>query len=120
MSTDIIRVLRTIEYVGPRDRVEDTVARSIHGTKPAGHGMYIHAATVGAFSQEANESETWFVNIYNAALEARDVLRRLADHEGLYGVFNECSVYEHCCKALEACEKATSTAHNTSREEPLS
>lgn len=41
-----IRVLRVLEYVGPRDKIEATIARSIHGEKHAG-GMVIKATTVG-------------------------------------------------------------------------
>lgn len=54
------------------------MARSIHGTKPAGHGMYIHAVSIGAFPQKSNEAETWFSTVYSAADEARVVLLRLA------------------------------------------
>lgn len=48
---DIIRVLRVIEYVGPRSRVEETVARSIHGEKDAGRGLTIKAATIGTYPE---------------------------------------------------------------------
>ena len=30
---DIVRVLRVIEYVGPRDLIEKQIEHSIHGTK---------------------------------------------------------------------------------------
>lgn len=33
MSEDTIRVLRLVEFVGPRNKVEDQVARSVHGRK---------------------------------------------------------------------------------------
>lgn len=48
---DIVRVLRVIEYVGPRDRVEDVVAKSIHGEKDAGYGLVIKAATIGVYPE---------------------------------------------------------------------
>lgn len=51
---DIVRVLRIIEYVGPRDRVEATVAGSIHGTKDAGLGLSIKAATIGTYPEIVN------------------------------------------------------------------
>lgn len=50
---DVIRVLRVVEYVGPRDAVEKQVANSIHGTR-SGYGlsgMTISAATVGAYPE---------------------------------------------------------------------
>lgn len=57
---DIVRVLRVIEYVGPRDRVEEMVKRSIHGEKVmSGRGrsqLVIRAATVGSFPEILEES----------------------------------------------------------------
>ncbi len=49
--TDIIRVLRIIEYTGPRDKVEDQVARSLHGEKRLPNGVTIKAVTVGAYPE---------------------------------------------------------------------
>lgn len=46
---EIVRVVRIIEYVGPRVWVETTVARSIHGEKLVGHNMRIRAATLGIY-----------------------------------------------------------------------
>ena len=50
---DIVRVLRVIEYTGPRDVVEMQVARSLHGTRYGctirGRTCLITAATVGDF-----------------------------------------------------------------------
>lgn len=45
---DIIRVLRLIEYEGPRDQVEEQVKRSIHGEKRV-KGITISAVTLHAF-----------------------------------------------------------------------
>lgn len=33
MKEDTVRVLRVIEYVGPRKWIEETLAKSIHGKK---------------------------------------------------------------------------------------
>lgn len=49
--TDIVRVLRVIEYVGPRDWVEATVARAVHGEKEVGPGRYIRAATLDQYPE---------------------------------------------------------------------
>lgn len=49
--TDNIRVLRVIEYTGPRDKVEDQVARSLHGEKRLPNGVTIKAATVGVYPE---------------------------------------------------------------------
>lgn len=52
MSIEKVRVLRVIEYVGPRKWVEATLARSIHGTMkfyPEGGPAEIRAATVDQF-----------------------------------------------------------------------
>ena len=52
MSEDIVRVLRVIEYVGPRKWVEETVARSVHGTKHfSAPERSIRAATIGAYPE---------------------------------------------------------------------
>lgn len=51
---DIVRVLRVLEYVGPREEVERIVAKSIQGEKsygPPGKETTIKAATVGTFPE---------------------------------------------------------------------
>lgn len=48
---DTVRVLRVIEYAGPRSRVEEAVANSIHGEKDAGRGLTIKAATIGTYPE---------------------------------------------------------------------
>lgn len=59
--TEIVRVLRIVEYVGPRDWVEKTVQESIHGTKHLGEMKSIRAATIGEFPEilktETNRKE---------------------------------------------------------------
>lgn len=55
---DVVRVLRVIEYSGPRSRVEDTVAKSIHGERDIGNGLIIRAATVGTFPEILIKAET--------------------------------------------------------------
>jgi len=43
----LVRVLRLVEYCGPRSAVENTVARSVQGTKVIGTGLSITAVTLG-------------------------------------------------------------------------
>jgi hypothetical protein len=50
-TVEIIRIIRVIEYVGPRKRVEETVAKSIHGLKDAGTGLLIYGATLGLYGE---------------------------------------------------------------------
>lgn len=53
-NPEIVRVLRIIEYVGPRAWVEDTVSRAIHGTKNLSVNrslQKISAATIGEFPE---------------------------------------------------------------------
>lgn len=50
MMEDLVRVLRIIEYVGPRSRVEDVVARSIQGIK-VHNDLTIRAATIGSYPE---------------------------------------------------------------------
>lgn len=47
---DTIRVLRVLEYVGPREEVERVVALSIHGERQFG-GVTMRAATVGTYPE---------------------------------------------------------------------
>jgi len=47
---DNVRILRIIEYTGPRDVVELQVAKSIHGEKRIG-GVVIRATTLGEFPE---------------------------------------------------------------------
>jgi len=48
--TDRIRVLRVLEYEGPRGLVESTIERSIQGLKEFGK-LTIRAATVGNYPE---------------------------------------------------------------------
>lgn len=48
---DTVRVLRIVEYVGPRDWVEQTVKQSIHGEKALGTDKFIRAATIGLYPE---------------------------------------------------------------------
>ncbi len=53
---DRVRVLRIIEYEGPRDWVEKTLNKAINGTKAVGPGKFIRTATIGTYLEilEAN------------------------------------------------------------------
>ena len=56
-SQDIVRVLRVIEYVGPRADVEAQIKGSLHGERNGRGGCIIKAATVGTFPEILNGSE---------------------------------------------------------------
>lgn len=58
MTEDRVRVLRVIEYVGPRSWVENIVTRSIHGTKECGRDRFIHAATLGTYPEILSPTPT--------------------------------------------------------------
>lgn len=52
--SDIVRVLRIIEYIGHRNRVEEVVKNSVHGTKicDSAKGLLsIHAVTLGLYPE---------------------------------------------------------------------
>lgn len=53
---DKVRVLRVVEYIGTREWVERTVARSLHGTMVLKDGE-IRAATVGAYPEVLSAGE---------------------------------------------------------------
>lgn len=49
--SDIIRVLRVLEYVGERSEVENALKRSIKGTRIVNTKLTINAATIGDFAE---------------------------------------------------------------------
>lgn len=51
MAEDIVRVLRIIEYTGPRYAVEAQIERSLQGTKKLPNGVVIRAATIGGYPE---------------------------------------------------------------------
>lgn len=60
---DTVHVLRIIEYIGPRDLVEDNIKRAIHGTKVVtchgGREITIQVTTLGQYPEIMNtEKET--------------------------------------------------------------
>lgn len=48
-----IRILRLIEYVGPRAAVEEQVKRSLHSIKETSSGVVINVTTLGEFAESA-------------------------------------------------------------------
>lgn len=52
---DIVRVIRIIEYEGPRSWVEATLAKSIQGEKRVTENAIIRAATLGLFPEILKE-----------------------------------------------------------------
>lgn len=65
VQLELVRVLRVVEYVGPRDQIEEQVRVSIHGEKRFGRGeaIIIRAATIGTFPEilereSADDQET--------------------------------------------------------------
>ena len=50
MPEDIVRVLRIVEYEGPRSWVEIAVSTAIHGEKRLGEGT-IRVATIGTYPE---------------------------------------------------------------------
>lgn len=57
MAEDKVRVIRIIEYVGPRHWVEATLLDSIQGTKVLGEDRFISAATIGSFPEILEEKQ---------------------------------------------------------------
>jgi len=77
---DIIRVLRVIEYVGPRDLVETQVNRSIHGIRTFGNSCLIKVSTIGTYpevlSQDALNKELVDAN-YNANARIQELTEQV-------------------------------------------
>lgn len=47
---DTVRIIRILEYVGPRDKMEHQIAKSIHGERTY-CGITIRAITLGTFPE---------------------------------------------------------------------
>jgi len=63
MSTDIIRVLRLVEYEGPRDLVEEQLKGSVYGTRRGisrkgniGEYVRVTATTLGIYPEVIEEA----------------------------------------------------------------
>lgn len=52
---DIVRVLRVLEYTGPRSQVEKQINSSLHGERQGFVGVTIRAATLGNFPEIINQ-----------------------------------------------------------------
>lgn len=51
---DIVRILRIVEYIGPREAIEKQIENSIHGTRRFDHRLgpvTINAVTIGEFPE---------------------------------------------------------------------
>ena len=55
-ENDQIRILRVVEYSGPREAVESQVSNSIHGVRVVGNGVIIKAATIGTFPEVLDQA----------------------------------------------------------------
>lgn len=56
---DRVRVLRILEYVGPRSWVEKTMeANAVKGTHHLGHGQWIKEAILGDYPEMLGTVET--------------------------------------------------------------
>ena len=56
-NSDIIRVLRTIEYIGPRADVAKQISNSIHGDRRGLGQCLIRVGTVGSGAGDVPASE---------------------------------------------------------------
>lgn len=81
---DTIRILRIVEYTGPRSAIEEQVRNSIHGERKVVHGtVTIRAATVGEFPEILSRPEpfpkTW--KDYEMSVRTKNiVLREYPNH----------------------------------------
>ena len=64
---DIVRVLRVIEYVGPRNAVEAHVKLTLHGEKTF-QGITVRAATVNPFPEILEKPEDTIQNFFQDKL----------------------------------------------------
>lgn len=57
MPNDLVRILRIIEYTGPRDAVEKHFIGVLYGEKRQTDGVVIKAATIGQFPEILEKAE---------------------------------------------------------------
>lgn len=79
MLQDTIRVLRVIEYVGPRSDVERTIAESIQGTRTVKPGFTIKAATLGAYPEVLESAQPDDKQVKHLLDQIADLQRRLEE-----------------------------------------
>lgn len=81
---DLIRVLRTVEYIGPRRDVAKQIAASIHGDRRGVGACVIRAATVGTgVGDELLPDERKLVDqalLENALAESLHLMSELSTH----------------------------------------
>ena len=70
-NSDIVRVLRIIQYEGPRDWVEATVARSIHGRLLIDANKHITGNTLGEFPEVMGDCNEYWRSRLGAEWDAR-------------------------------------------------
>ena len=58
-DSEIIRVLRIVEYTGPREWVEKTLKTSLPKEHSFGKSCIIRTATIGTFPEILTEENKW-------------------------------------------------------------
>ena len=75
---DTVRVLRIVEYIGPRDWVEETVSSSIHGSKVINKDVLhdpciIRATTLGDYAEILGAGNPYAIEVARAEAEADEL-----------------------------------------------
>lgn len=90
-----VRVLRVLEYAGPRDRIETVVASSIQGTKVFGD-CAIRAATIGAYPEVLTADPTFLAGFAAARAKASDIVANATDGDSPFD-----STLAHLVEAID-------------------
>lgn len=70
-----VRVLRVIEYTGPRAKVEQQVSRSLHGTRDHGNGVATTAVTLHEYPEVLEQAKPEAID--KARMERMERMERL-------------------------------------------
>ncbi len=98
MPDDRVRVLRLLEYEGPREWIEATLsANTVKGTRKFGNGCFIREGTIGAFPvvieeprevEQLTDNEIKFMRRFGWELNTRPAVKheiqtgKVLAHEG--------------------------------------
>jgi len=103
---DNIRILRIIEYSGPRDLVETQIVQSLHGekrvTKPDGRSFVIRAATVGVVAEILADLDSVIPTTVHEPYQYDDFTSLSAKSEPV-GICPDCGELQYTCNSGFIC-----------------
>jgi hypothetical protein len=75
MSDEVVRVIRVIEYEGPREWVEEMLSKALRGEFQPRRGCFIRANVVGPFRLPAGEDNVPWRGAWEESVERSMMVR---------------------------------------------